>query len=201
MSRIPSSRFQIGQRVNDWTVIGDVFMVVRPNKNRSYTPCRCVCGTEKMVLTQNLNNGISTSCGCIGHERQAAVIRKHGQCGTRLYRIWKGMNVRCSDAKHKKYQYYGGKGIRVCEEWREFIPFAAWSQENGYAEDLTIDRIESSGDYCPDNCRWSTWKVQKRNTSRNRFLTAFGETKTLADWAEDPRCSVAGSTIQWYLCI
>lgn len=109
---------------------------------------------------------------------------------TKLYGVWGGMKQRCGYAKHESYHNYGGKGIKLCESWNEFTNFAQWSLNNGYAEGMQIDRIDSGGNYEPSNCRWVNPKQQANNTSRNTLLTAFGECKTMTEWSEDPRCNV-----------
>ena len=103
---------------------------------------------------------------------------------SRLYSIWQGMKQRCFDTNATSYQHYGGKGILVCDEWSKFEPFQKWAIENGYQDNLTIDRIESDGNYEPSNCRWVTQKEQNRNKKNNHLLTVNGQTKTLGEWSE-----------------
>ena len=110
---------------------------------------------------------------------------KHGAWGTRLYTIYIQMKQRCYNPNRREYKNYGGRGIAVCDEWKDnFSNFADWAILNGYSDDLTIDRIDVNRNYEPSNCRWATIKQQQRNTTRNRYITAFGETKTMAEWAE-----------------
>ena len=97
------------------------------------------------------------------------------------------MNTRCNNPKNQKYPRYGGRGISVCKEWSGntgFEAFSKWAHENGYHEDLTIDRIDNDGDYTPENCRWVSLKMQENNTSKNRKITVRGITKTIAEWSE-----------------
>lgn len=109
----------------------------------------------------------------------------HGKSGTRVYGIWCDMKKRCYNPKNKRYSRYGGRGISVCEEWKEnFQMFYEWAMANGYTDELTIDRINVNGNYEPSNCRWVTVKEQQRNTSRNRFITVNGVTRTVSEWAE-----------------
>ena len=114
---------------------------------------------------------------------------KHDMSRTRLYHIWNSMKQRCSNPNAISYKYYGAKGISVCEEWQEFQPFCEWAISSGYADDLTIDRIDSCGDYCPTNCRWATNKEQQNNTSYNRLYTYNGETHNIMEWAQIMRIS------------
>jgi hypothetical protein len=124
-------------------------------------------------------------------------MTKHGGYQTRLYKTWRGMLDRCGRAKHQQYHRYGGRGIRVCEQWRTFSPFRDWALANGYSDQLTIDRINNNGNYEPDNCRWVP--KGQRGTSRKkggaaphpRLVTAWGETKRLYEWAADDRCLVS----------
>lgn len=114
----------------------------------------------------------------------------------RLHRIWRGMCERCNTRTNSGYQWYGGRGIRVCPEWqRDFGAFCRWALSNEYAPHLSIDRQDNDGHYEPGNCRWATNAQQARNTSRNRMITAFGETKCCAEWSEDSRCTVTDGTI------
>ncbi len=126
--------------------------------------------------------------------------RTHGGADTPLYNVWMSMRARCRLPSDTNYQRYGARGIRVCPEWQEsFVVFREWANANGYGPGLSIDRIDTLGNYEPSNCRWSTRKVQNRNTRLNVTLTAFGESKTIADWAEDDRCTVTYGAIRYRL--
>lgn len=151
--------------------------------------CICDCGNEHMASRGSLVGGKVSSCGCLRRE-QAGEIRayvkpKHGGSNTRLYRIWRNMKSRCNCPTASKYHLYGGKGVRVCEAWISFGPFRDWAMSNGYADDLTIDRLDSNGDYYPENCRWVTSKVQGNNTSQNHKIEYDGRVQTLSQWADD----------------
>lgn len=110
---------------------------------------------------------------------------KHGQKGTRLYRVWKDMIARCENPNHKYYKDYGGRGIKVCAEWRNsFITFRKWALTHGYKHYLTIDRIDNDGDYKPENCRFATMTIQNRNSRQNKFIIIGNKKKLLIEWAE-----------------
>lgn len=107
----------------------------------------------------------------------------------RLQSVWNQMKQRCRNPNDDHYPYYGARGIEV--RWDTFADFAEWAETNGYQPGLSIDRIDNNGHYEPSNCRWTDAITQMRNRSDNRLLTAFGETKCIAEWAEDPRCAVS----------
>lgn len=177
----------IGERFGRWTVIGEPQAISK----QTMQLCRCNCGTERMVMTRTLRNQRSFSCGCFKDETTRQRSTTHGESKTRLYRIWFAMKRRCQDANQPCYHHYGGRGIRVCEEWNKGYPaFRVWALANGYRDDLTIDRIDCNGHYEPSNCRWITPKEQGFNRRNNHRVSAFGETKTLTEWTQDPRCAV-----------
>lgn len=116
----------------------------------------------------------------------------------RLYYVWKAMKRRCDNPSDPSFMYYGAKGIRYSDKWSDFKSFEKWAFENGYAPGLSIERINSRLDYVPENCKWATKKEQMGNTSHNVKVTAFGETKNLIDWFNDPRCHLASyHTLYW----
>lgn len=120
-----------------------------------------------------------------GVKREKHYAYKHGETRTRLYRIWTYMKRRCFDPKDKDFSNYGARGITVCKEWSEsYIAFRSWALHNGYAKNLTLDRINFNEDYSSTNCRWVTAKEQNNNKRSNRFVTYNGITLTVAQWAE-----------------
>lgn len=126
--------------------------------------CKCECGNTKSILGKYIRHGNTTSCGCFHNQIVSANSKTHGMTGKRLYRIWANMKSRCGNENVKCFQYYGGRGISVCDEWKNsFETFEKWSIENGYSDNLTIDRIDCDGNYEPSNCRWSTMKEQSNN--------------------------------------
>ena len=161
-----------GQKFGSWTVIS----MAGQYKNRSFMwLCECECGKRKIVHGEHLRNGRSKSCGCT---RNHAII--HGDCNSRLYRIWRAMNARC-----RKHKNYGGRGISVCCEWAEYKNFKEWAISNGYTDDLTIDRVNNDGNYEPSNCRWVSMHEQSRNRRTNVFITYNGKTQVISDWANE----------------
>ena len=125
-------------------------------------------------------NAIISKIGRGGRER---VPIKHGLYHTKLHGVWNGMKQRCVNPKHNAYKNYGGRGITVCEEWQEFLPFYKWCMDNGYKEGLTLDRVDNSKGYMPSNCRFVDRYIQANNNRRNILITANGETKTLPEWS------------------
>ena len=119
----------------------------------------------------------------------------HGMSDTRIYSIWCDMKRRCYNEKNKRYNRYGGRGISVCEEWRNnFNEFYEWSMSNGYSDKMSIDRINVDGDYAPENCRWITPAEQQKNTSRTHYITAFGKTMCMSDWARE--CGISADVLR-----
>jgi hypothetical protein len=126
--------------------------------------CKCECGNIVMVNSSKLISGNTKSCGCLAKENKIKQFTKHGLCKTRLYRIWQDMKGRCYNKKLPCYKNYGGKNIFVCDEWlKDFYNFYNWAINNGYKENLTIDRINPNGNYNPLNCQWIT---RSANTSK-----------------------------------
>lgn len=178
-----------GTRYGRWTVLYEGTPVIREGNRRIRKwVCRCDCGTEREVFEKSLKSGASESCGCYHSELMHEVGKvntTHGMTNTRLYRIYKHMRRRCSDPKDIRYERYGGRGIRVCDEWSTFEPFAEWALSNGYDDSLSIDRIDTNGDYTPDNCKWSTNSEQAVNRSTTCLIEYNGKTQSISQWADE----------------
>ena len=134
--------------------------------------CKCDCGNEIIVTSNNLRTGHTKSCGCVRRKKTSEWLKqnnyKHGGSRTRLYRVWWGMKARTENQSNSHYKYYGARGIKVCDEWQDFSAFRSWALANGYNEkadfgDCTIDRIDVDKGYAPDICRWVNLKVQANN--------------------------------------
>ena len=152
-----------------------LYRVGKNKQNSSIWHCKCQCGKEIDVSLPVLQNKKSLSCGCLKKEKLIGRNTKHGLTNTRIYREWRTMKERCYRPTHEYYDYYGGKGIRVCEEWKNnFNNFYEWAINNGYQNDLTIDRKDNSKDYCPENCRWVTFKEQANNRTNNIVVNYNG---------------------------
>lgn len=145
--------------------------------------CKCDCGNEMVAYGTNLKRGLTTSCGCKRKEVTKEKKTTHGMYDTPLYHSWSGMLQRCKNSNDKLYHRYGGRGIKVCEEWNDFENFYQWSIKNNYRPGLTIDRINNDDSYYPENCRWTDRITQGNNTSQNRRIVYREITKTIAQWA------------------
>ena len=154
---------------------------------RSYWLCDCECGNKIEVQLSSLRTGNTKSCGCIHKDQlinRNIANAKHGMSHSRVERIHAGMIARCYKKTHKSYESYGGRGISVCDEWRDAATFIGWALENGYEDGLQIDRIDNDKGYDPSNCRWVSSKQQGNNRRNNVLITHGGETRTLSEWGD-----------------
>ncbi len=155
----------------------------------SFWKCKCDCGNITTVRRDHLKSGTTKSCGCFHSECARKLVVElnttHNLSNTKLYKIWDGMKDRCDNPESHYYKNYGGRGIIICDEWKnDFISFYNWAMNNGYSKDLTIDRIDVNGNYCPQNCRWVDMKTQCRNRRSNVIVEYEGKKMCLIEAAE-----------------
>lgn len=173
-----------GKKFGLLTVVG----MVDSDTRKTYWVCQCDCGNMKTVRSDSLQSGAIKSCGCLKKAQDKVNLTKHHRhkmSRTRIYQEWQGMKGRCYNSHDPRYDRWGGRGIKVCDEWKEsFEAFYSWALSSGYSDELTIDRIDNDGDYTPENCRWATQKEQSRNRSTNINITIGNSTRTLTEWCE-----------------
>lgn len=173
-----------GQRFGRLVVEKLDHIVSKATHNQYYWLCKCDCGNTKSILGQSLNRGATLSCGCFQKEKIRERSKTHGLSKSRLYIIRSNMIQRCYNSRSTYYKNYGGRNITVCDEWKNNpTSFLEWAFSTGYADDLTIERIDNNGNYEPGNCRWATNEEQGGNTRRARLITFKGETRSIAQWA------------------
>jgi len=165
-----------GQKFGRLTVVK---YVGRPPKGKgSVYYCVCECGNSANVLGSSLKTGNTKSCGCIKREQLVLRNFKHGKVKSPIYGIWSVMKDRCNNPKNKSYKNYGGRGIKVCEEWQDFDNFHN-DMISAYLKGLTVERVDNNGDYCKGNCIWADMFAQANNKRRNKVITYKGVTDTL----------------------
>ena len=162
--------------------------------------CKCDCGNQHIVASGKLVQGKSKSCGCYALEIRSKSLEKHGITSggkPRTFVIWNGMKARCLNPKSTSYPNYGGRGIRICDQWLNFENFHYWAISNGYRDDLEIDRIDNDGNYCPENCRWVTKEFNRSHQRKTRNIEILGITKNLSSWCIE--AGMSRSTAYKYL--
>jgi hypothetical protein len=156
-----------------------------------YWNCECDCGNKFRTSATNLKTGHAKSCGCISKEKASMMRRTHSATSKeaapivrRLYRVWDGMKERCSNPNHVGFKDYGGRGIKVCEQWLNFSNFLS-DMMPSYKSGLQIERMDNNGDYTPSNCTWATRKQECRNRRSNHMISFNGKIQCISAWAEE----------------
>lgn len=161
-----------GQRFGRLVAVVPSHVLLTSGRRMPAWECRCDCGNETVVQGHHLRGGFSNSCGCLGYDLTRERARKHGASGTNHYRVWRAMIARCYLPTVSKYDFYGGRGIKVCDRWRfgenGKSGFECWREDMGpkSTPEHSLDRINNDGNYEPGNCRWATRLEQADNTRR-----------------------------------
>ena len=174
-----------GQKFGKLTVINQADPYISPSGYRKTRwCCECDCGNNVVVVASDLKRGHTQSCGCFQREMTGKALRRHGLRHTKIYHKWLDMKDRCLNKNNKRFFDYYGRGITVCDEWKNsFEAFYKWAMSHGYADNLSIDRIDVNGNYEPSNCRWITMSEQSRNKRNNVLYEYKGEIKTFSEWS------------------
>lgn len=163
---------------------GRLIIISRASNDKCHNKrwlCRCDCGRGKIVRCNNLTSGHTKSCGCLNKK----IITKHGYSqNNKTYRSWINMIQRCTNPNDQAYNYYGGRGIEVCERWRNSFPNFLEDMDESPGYGYSIEREDNDGNYCPENCIWATHKQQNRNSRNNHLITHNDETQCLIEWSE-----------------
>ena len=183
---------KVGDKINYWTITR-IFTEYKYGQNITFCDVRCDCGNNSTVKLTAVRNGKSKSCGCYRDKmssiRASELTKTHDLSKHPIYRVWTGMRSRCKYPSSSSYKNYGGRGIKVCDEWeKDFIIFYNWAIVNGWKEGLQLDRINNDGNYEPSNCQFVSRKENIDNRRITVSMTAFGETKTIREWSLDKRC-------------
>lgn len=164
----------------------------RSKTKRVYWKCKCDCGKTLSAPSCRLVSGETKSCGCLRNEMASKRLKKHGLTKQTLHNAWLNMKTRCDNPIYNEYEKYGGRGITYCKEWKSFDNFMNWALNNGFNDTkdsngrnlLSLDRIDNNGNYCPENCKWSTRVEQARNKSVNKNYEYEGKIYCLTALAE-----------------
>lgn len=178
-------KYKIGDKIGRLTILDIAIKPVSPTRNRSFCLCECECGNKKWIMSCNLGLGLgrTRSCGCRRKDAQLENCRTHGQTNTAEYNTWCRIKARCLNPNSPRFSDYGGRGIKVCERWRDSFENFLEDMGERPSKEHSIDRIDVNGDYEPSNCRWATILEQGENRRSNIYLTYKGETHFIAEWA------------------
>lgn len=173
----------VGKKFNKLTVIEPIRYVDKRGKKHWFWLVECECGKRKIMRPRDIIVESSVSCGCYG-KTKSPPNKTHNESHTRLHNIWLEMRRRCQKEYDPSYKRYGGRGITVCEAWENYEIFAKWARENGYAENLSIERKDVNKGYCPENCMWIPFSKQARNRTTTYWVEYQGDRMSLAEAAE-----------------
>lgn len=172
-----------GQRFGRLRVLETTARPAHRNGTDRWWKCQCACGEIVITTSRCLTSGNTQSCGCLQRDRTGDSVRTHGSSRTHLYWIYTSMLQRCSNSRSESYQWYGGRGIAVCDRWREDFRHFVADMGNPPSRHHSLDRIDNDGPYSPENCRWATAAEQRRNNRLVRLLTLGNATMCVKDWA------------------
>lgn len=170
-----------GKKFGNLTVVKKV---ERKNRSNQWL-CKCDCGKEVVCYQYNLERGTSTSCGCLRSYYAKKTRSCHGESTGKLYKKWSSIKTRCYNKNTPCYKNYGGRGIKMCDEWLDFWNFREWAYKNGYSEGLTLERIDVNGNYEPSNCKWIPMEEQAINKRNNSFIEYGGKRQTISQWSKE----------------
>ena len=171
----------IGKKFNKLTIVADAGYIQKKRQRARMVHCLCECGNTVVLELTEVKASRKQACGC---ELRKGNSRRHSMTGTRVHRIWIGMRYRILHPNASGYANYGGRGIKYDPAWDSFEAFLADMGEPP-ADNYTLDRIDSNGDYCKANCRWATMEVQVRNRRNSVILEYGGRRQNLVDWASE----------------
>lgn len=180
------NQLDIGSTFGDWTIIG---MTTVPGKKEYAYLCECSAGHTRHIAPAELRRCHTGPMRC----RKCWGASSHAL----LYSIWHSMHARCEKRSCRAWKDYGGRGITVCDEWSGFHEFKQWALSSGWKHGLTLDRADNDAGYCPNNCRFVSRIVNNNNKRNHCWVTAFGETKTVAQWTRDARCVATRKGLQY----
>lgn len=169
-----------GKKFGNLTVVKKV---ERKNRSNQWL-CKCDCGKEVVCYQYNLERGTSTSCGCLRSYYAKKTRSCHGESTGKFYKKWSSIKTRCYNKNTPCYKNYGGRGIKMCDEWLDFWNFREWAYKNGYSEGLTLERIDVNGNYEPSNCKWIPMEEQAINKRNNSFIEYGGKKQTISQWSK-----------------
>lgn len=182
----------VGKKFGLLTVIAIDHLFPRYNANgslkghRTFYLCQCDCGNKKIVNRDYLLQSCNPSCGCVSKDNQRRARTTHNLSSHRLYNIYHKIIARCYKSANKAYKDYGARGIIMDYTWKkDFVSFYNWAMNNGYHDNLTLDRIDVNGNYEPSNCRWVNAKIQNNNRRSNFMVTIYNRTQTLSEWCDE----------------